>query len=203
MRPVPISLAVEDSLSEVVLKRILQWSKRPYAMGPCYGKRGRSYLQKSLHGFNRAAKGTPILVLADLNADECAPALIRQWLSEKKQCNLILRIAVREIESWLLADREGLTQYLHVIKKSIPIEVEKIEHPKEFLIRLAKSSRSRTIREDLVPRPESTATVGPNYNTQLIYFVERKWDIPSACRHSDSLERTVRRLREFSPIWDS
>jgi len=70
MQPIPINLAVEDFLSEAVLRRILRFTKRPYATGTCFCKGGYGYLKKNIAGFNHAAKTTPFLVLTDLDDRE-------------------------------------------------------------------------------------------------------------------------------------
>ena len=68
---IPINLAVEDPLSEAVLRTILHQSNRRYIVGNCYSKNGFGYLKKNIKGFNNAAKGTPYIVLTDLDRAEC------------------------------------------------------------------------------------------------------------------------------------
>jgi len=75
MQPIPIHIAVEDPLSEAVLRKILICSNRPYIVGSCFNRGGFGYLKKNIRGFNNAAKGTPFLVLTDLDRTECAPVL--------------------------------------------------------------------------------------------------------------------------------
>ena len=55
-RPIPIRIAVEDSLSEAVLRRAL--AKRPvrYEIGAVYSRGGFGYLKKKAVAFNNAAK---------------------------------------------------------------------------------------------------------------------------------------------------
>lgn len=199
MQPIPINLAVEDFLSEKVLRKILRFTKRPYTPGTCFCKGGYGYLKKSITGYNHAAKTTPFLVLADLDNIECPPALIREWLPHPKHPNLLFRIAVREIEAWLLAHREAFAEFLGIPVRSIPFIVDTINDPKQFLLSLAKKSKKRQLREAITPAPGSTARVGPDYNGQLGVFVERWWNVASAMRHSPSLKRTVKAVKEFNP----
>ena len=117
----PVNLAVEDDLSEVVLRTMLHKSGRQYAVCFCYGRSGFGYLKRKIVGFNNAAKGTPFLVLTDLDKKECAPLLIQEWLQVPKHPNLLFRIAVRSVESWLLADRTSFASYLGVQRNSIPV----------------------------------------------------------------------------------
>ena len=128
--PIPIQLAVEDDLSEAVLRKILSTSSRPYAVGTCYLGRGFGYLRKTIHGFNNAAKGTPFLVLTDLDQAECPPELIRTWLQAPIHSNLLFRVAVREVEAWLLADQAGLARFLGIRRALVPQSVDAIPDPR-------------------------------------------------------------------------
>ena len=196
--PIPINLAVEDSLSEAVLRKLLQSSNRKYAIGYCYSRGGYGYLKQGLPGFNNAAKGTPFIVLADLEAN-CAPNQVLKWLPVPIHHNLLFRIAVKEIESWVLADRRGIASFLGIREVLIPNEVDKINDPKKFLIDLARKSRKRELRESIVPFPNTTARIGPDYNGQLTSFVDRAWNIREAVNNSESLSRAVNAINTFIP----
>ncbi|HCW50587.1 MAG TPA: hypothetical protein DGR79_00735, partial [Clostridiales bacterium] len=68
-----------------------------------YGKRGKQHLIQRLEGYARAARYYPWVVLLDLDADaDCAPAYRRELLGDSEG-PLVLRIAVRAIESWLIS----------------------------------------------------------------------------------------------------
>ncbi len=199
--PIPIQIVVEDELSDALIRRILKESHNTFAIGISYGKRGYGYIKEKVGVFNKAARGTPFLVLSDLEEAECAPAQINEWLQIPKHHNLLFRIAVREIESWLLADRSGFAYFLNIRKELIPENVDGINDPKQLVINLARRSRKRTLREAIVPIPDSTARVGTDYNGQLSSFVLDAWNIEEAIKHSDSLRRAVNAINNFQPIW--
>jgi hypothetical protein len=155
-----------------------------------------------IRGFNNAAKGTPFLVLTDLDRILCAPELIRKWLREPLHPNLIFRVAVREVETWLLADGAGLAKFLGIGRILVPGDVDKVDNPKECLIDLARRSPRRDLRQDIVPPPGSTRKIGPNYNGRLISFVKGRWDLSAATLSSPSLERTVKAVTRFVPVWE-
>ena len=201
--PIPINLATEDLLSEAVLRKMVNHTRRPFNIGFCYCRGGIAYLKRTIPGFNRAAKGIPFLVLIDLDKAECAPAKLREYLPSTKHHNLLLRVAVKEVESWLLADKVNFAKFLGISKDIIPATVEGIVNPKEVLINLAKHSRKRILREDIIPLTGSTAKIGPNYNGCLIYFVNDLWDISNAMQSSPSLSRTMKVLQHFEPIWET
>jgi len=199
MMQIPLIMAVEDDLSEFVLRKMIEYTDSPFYVGLCLKRGGFGYLKQKISGFNKSAKGLPFLVLCDLNSDKCAPVKINKWLQVPKHPNLLFRVAVREVEAWIMADRRNFSKFLGIRLSSLPENTEVIQHPKEFLISWARRSRYKHVREDLVPAAGGTALVGPNYNSRLGEFVFSSWNIQSAIECSDSLYRTLERLRTFAP----
>lgn len=199
--PILVNLAVEDSLSEAVLRRLLDYTARPFCVAACYRKGGYGYLKSHIHGFNHAAQGMPYLILTDLDQTECPPQLIREWLTHPRRPNLLLRVAVREVEAWLLADRSGVAQFFNIAESLTPRAVELLPDPKQTLIALARRSRRRTLRAAIAPPAGSTRTQGPDYNGALLPFVQTKWNIDAAIPNATSLTRTVNVLRAFEPVY--
>lgn len=199
--PIPVNLVVEDELSETVVRRVLQQVKVEYAVGTCYRPGGFGYIKKKIGAFNHAAKHGPFFVLTDLDRIDCAPALIRAWLKEDPHPNLLFRVAVREVESWLLADREAFARFLGISTQHVPADPDGLPDPKRKLIDLARTSRKRDLRDSIVPCRSSRATVGPDYNGCLVAFVRRRWSPVEAARRSDSLRRFRLAVKSFRPRW--
>jgi hypothetical protein len=199
----PIILVFEDDLSNEVLLRLIEVSGRRYMVGQSIPARGFGYIKKHIRGLNAAAKGMPILILTDLDEAECAPAKINDWLGPrtKKHPNLLFRIAVKEVEAWLLADREGFAHSLGISEGSIPRDPEALEDPKRALIDLARRSRKRSLRNGIAIKEGSAARQGPTYNYCLSKFVREEWDPERARRNSLSLQRTILILKKFAPVW--
>jgi len=195
-----INLVFEDVLSETVLRRLLRSSATDYSVGQPLPANGYGWIKKKIRGLNAAAKGMAYLVLTDLDTYECAPALIREWLDVPRHPNLLFRVAVREVEAWLLGCRAGFAAFLGVPENRIPLNVDEIRDPKKFLVDLARRSRKRSICLDIVPREGSTAKVGPNYNGRLVSFVEHYWDPSIARECSLSLRKTMDALDTFRPV---
>jgi hypothetical protein len=120
-------------------------------------------------------------------------AIVNRWLPHGRNSNLILRIAVHEVEAWLMADREHLlAEFLGIPVAKIPQQTDDCNEPKLLLVNLARHSRKRHIREDLVPMPGSTSKVGRNYTGQLIRFAISAWRVDDAARrYSPSLDRAM------------
>ena len=201
MTPIPVNLAIEDELSEVVLRRLLAHAERGYAVGNAYGRSGYGYLKRTISGWNRAARSIPFVVLTDLDDNDCAATLIENWLTEPRHPNLIFRVAVREVESWLLAGKSELAKFLQCPERTIPDRPDALSDPKRSLVESARASRSAAIRSRLVPKKGSTAKQGPDYNACLGAFVRTHWVIGAAAANSPSLARAVRRFHAFDPAW--
>lgn len=199
MNPLYVNLAVEDELSEAALRRILQEVSPSFQVRVCYGKQGIGYLKRTIEGFNKAAKGLPYIVLADLDREQCPPHLVKKWVKQPIHPHLIFRIAVREIETWLLADQQGLTRFLGLSPSAIPTPVEEILDPKRELIALARKSKKRKWREAIVPPPGSTKTQGSDYNAALRVFVDTHWDIGQARLQAPSLDKAWRAIEALLP----
>jgi hypothetical protein len=200
MNPIPVNIAVEDELSEVALRRILQDIKS-YALGTAYRRGGFGYLRKTIYGWNQAARGTPFVVLTDLDKYLCPAELIADWLPVPKHPNLMFRVAVREVESWLLADRGSLSRFFAVPISAMPLNSDDLPDAKAALVDLGRKSKSKLIRDSIVPRRGSTAKQGPGYNGCLGEFVREHWDINAASANSPSLARTIKRISSFAPVW--
>ena len=199
---IPVYLAVEDVLSETLLRTILARSGREYEVGACYCHGGFGYLKKNIIRFNQAARHVPFVVLIDLDKSRCPPEKIRELLPYAPEENLLLRLAVRAVESWLLADGAALASILRISERLIPLRPDELPDPKTFLIDLVKRSRNRQLREAIVPARGSTARIGPGYNAELARFVQEDWDPERASKRSPSLNRAVDAICNFSPVVD-
>jgi hypothetical protein len=191
-----ITAAVEGLADEVVVRRLIEHVGA--STGAVYGRQGKDGLRKRTRGYDAAGRHAPWLVLVDLDRDaECAPALRRQWLSDLAP-HVCLRIAVRSVEAWLLADSERLASFLAVSVRRIPAAPDRLDDPKAELVSLARSSRRQAVRHDMVPRPESGRRVGAAYTSRLIEFASGLWRPEAASLRSDSLGRAIGRMRQLA-----
>jgi hypothetical protein len=195
-RPIPINVAVEDELSEWIVRRILCGRPVQYACGRVFRRGGFGYLKKNVNAFCNLAKGCPVLLLTDLDKYACPLELITDWTAHPLPQNFMLRIAVREVESWLLGDRNGFSNFLR-LKKSLQItNPENLIDPKEELLKNALKSPLRRIRDALVWRDKRTGKVhqGPDYNGTLGAFVTKQWDVTTASKQCHSLRKLIESL---------
>jgi len=193
-----ISGAVEGIVDEAVLRRLVK--ETGAVVGPIHGKTGKPFLMQKIAAYNQAARFAPWVILIDLDHDgDCAPPFIRACLPDPAPY-MSFRVAVREVESWLMADRERLAKFLSVGVSRIPDNPEALDSPKMTMVDVARHSRRKEIRENMVPRPGSGRKVGPAYASILIEFVRNPksgWRPHIAARSSDSLNRCLRRLEQI------
>lgn len=184
-------MLVEGNLDETVAKKIITTAGG--TPGTVHGHKGAPYIEKKINGFNQYAQGIPILTLVDLmDVDpECPPEAVRKWLPHRHD-QMLLRFVVREIESWILADRISVSRFLGVRKSKIPHHPEELDDPKAALIKCARSSNRKGLKKDLIPDDPTVRAEGPAYTNRMERFVRNQWKLEAAMQNADSLRRCVR-----------
>ena len=197
-----ITLAVEDVLSEAVATRLVNDYLPGVGVREVIGRQGIGYIRRRMRDLNRIALyENPVLVVADLDrSQDCAAnrvARLRESLTVSTP-KMLIRIAVLEIESWIMADREGIAGWLRIAANTIPRNPEDVADPKGTLVQLAGRSRSRGLREAIAPlRVLGTHRTGPNYNQAVGEFVSQHWNPEVARLGSPSLDRAIARIAEL------
>ena len=193
-----MTLAVEGDTDVPVARRLL--STVALEIGQVYGRQGKGRLSQRLAGYNHAAFRTPWFVIRDLDHDApCAPDLVRQLLPLRAP-QMCFRVAIRSAEAWLLADRERMARFLGVSETLLHPDPAALPHPKRTLIDLARRSRKRAIREDLVPAEGTSAQVGPGYAARVREFASELWRPEAAAQLSPSLAGCLEALRRWALI---
>jgi len=192
---VPVTLAGEGYVDVLVLERLADELALPH--GTQYDCGGKPALRRRLPGFNAAAARSPWVVLADLDQEPCAAEHVHELLPQPERF-MVLRLAVRAVEAWLMADAEALAVWLRVTPARVPGAPDQLVHAKQALVDIARSSRSSALRQDMVPRGGSGRTVGPAYSSRVAEFVTDHWNPQCAAESSDSLSRAVTRIRALA-----
>lgn len=191
-----ITLATEDELSEAVgLRLVAEVGLRAETR---IRRSGNGYLRSKASSFRDIARFQPVLVITDLDREQCAAAIRRAWFGARNlEQDLLFRIAVREVESWLLADHHAIAGLLRIRPETVPRDPDGLRDPKAALIRLAARA-PRSIRDDIVPRPGAVASQGIGYNGRLSELVRGAWSPRDASDRSPSLSRARSRLTELA-----
>lgn len=191
----PIAIATEDELSEAVAMRLIAELQEPHYVTHKLRKGGFGYLRSKMDSWCQMAQHQVMLVLTDLDQAKCAGELREQWLFNRSEhARLLLRVAVREVESWVLADHAAM-RVLIGPKGTLPPHPDELPDPKQALLRLANGA-PRGVRDDLLRVVDGRLAQGLGYNACLVHWVGSEWNPGHAAERSPSLQRARKRLRE-------
>ena len=189
---------VEDELSGNICSRILLDYAPDVTIDRMIIARGFGNIKSKVHVYERASRFVRHLVLTDLDNHHCAPKLRESWAIQANT-SMIFRVAVREVEAWVMADRDGFSDFFGVPCGKIPNQIELDPDPKARLISLVRKSKASSSR-GIAPEPGAKAKVGPMYNHRLGEFVTGSWSPQNAMARAPSLERMVLRLTQFASV---
>lgn len=196
--PRGVVLVVEDALSEVVMRKIIGVVGKHLSIDRPVLTRGSGNLRRGISKFRAASRVLPHIILTDLDRLPCAPALSDDWHVTQVPDTILFNVAVREIEAWLMADREGIADFLGISRNRIPQRPELEDDPKQALVNLARRCRNRKLRDELVPAPGSVNQIGPAFTFRMSRFVTESWNVQQARHASPSLARALDRVQGFA-----
>jgi hypothetical protein len=202
MTKTSIYIAVEGLPDEQVLRKLIAECNECFEVAACYGKNGSPAIWEDIEWLNNAARSIPCIALTDLDKNPCPLGLIQKHQKRFPQGvhkNLLLRIAVREVESWLLADRNRFADFLGVDATKMPPQPDVLLDPKETVISLARRSHKTEVKRDIVPDRDGDKE-GRGYRRRIMEFAMKHWRADAAARAaSPSLRRAYDAIRKFSP----
>jgi hypothetical protein len=202
-----IYIVSEDSPGSSVLSHIIHSGySTKYIILKNIIANGKSKLLGNLKKYNDATENLSrvflndyssfyCFLLTDLDEEKCAPILISKWFTFLRHERLILRVAVREIESWLLADRKNFSDYFSISLNKIPHNPDCVSNPKGLILNLMVNySVNKIIKEQMVRIERSNYFIGRGYNDEMTNYIFRKWNFKEAIKNSDSLRKLVEKL---------
>ncbi len=196
-----ILIVGEDSLCCALGERLVASCLPSWKLaGPAIDTRGITKLLPALPRYAQQARHVqPVLCIADTDG-QCAVDLRARWLPVPTEHRmLLLRLAVTEAESWLIADREGAAQALAIPLTRLPHRPDEEPDPKGLILTLAARSKKRALREEVVSTGNRNKP-GSGYNLHLSTFVRSHWDARRAALVSPSLARAVKRIGELKAM---
>jgi hypothetical protein len=189
-----VQAVVEDVLQEVVLQKLLSTYRTDISLMGVSGKRGNNYIREGMKGFSDASKFLPHIVITDLDQKICAPQFLAEWINFDVHPNMLFRIAEKEIEAWILSDREAFSKFIGAPVSKIPADTQTLADPKLHIINLARKSRKKIMKDIL---PTGSGTQGPGYNLLLQDFVINYWNPDRAAANNKSLNKAIERLKQY------
>lgn len=197
----PVNILVEGLTDEFVARRLLKHVN--LEVGTVYGKKGKSYLLQRLPQYNKAAQFYPWFTIIDLDTSySCPVEAMNQWLPGAAQ-GMRFRIAVHAVEAWLIADQEHMAKFLAVSISAFQRISDNDPKPKDTLINLARLSHNKSVKEDIIPKQNSGAKVGPLYVARMLEFIEQHWEPEIASQNCNSLRRCINALIELRACMSS
>ena len=191
-----IALATEDELSEAIGLRLIAESPFQEADVLPLRRNGSGYLKSKVESWRQLAGQQVVLLLTDLDQIDCPVALRNEWLGTRPVPDrLLLRIAVREIESWVLADHDAMRKLIGDRGK-LPPAPDELGDPKAFLLNMVRKYAPRDVKQDLLAERGAMASQGLGYNRRLVAWVKSDWSPDRAAARSPSLLRARQALRD-------
>lgn len=146
-----------------------------------------------------ASSKVPVFLLTDLDAHRCPKTLQDEWRRDVAlPDHFLFRIAVREVEAWLLGHRSAIAEFTGVAVRRLPEAPEELPDPKRFLLDAVRKYGRRDIRQEMLPPPKWDAPIGLGYNQKMTVFARDFWDPAVASEKCPSLRRAIERLRNWA-----
>jgi len=195
-----VTLVGEDALCCQLGARLLAHALPAWRIAPqAIDKGGVTRLVPDLPRYAAAARhGAPVLCIADSDR-ECPVELLQRWLRPKERHErMLLRLAVTEAESWVLADHAGMLERFRTPVSRLPAEPDTLEDPKRTLLHLVHRHAPAVLRREMVeldragqPRRAS------GYAAHLSAFAAQVWQPARAAARSPLLGRALERLGDW------
>jgi len=162
---------------------------------------GKGAIDRDIKKYWEAARVLPYVIFRDLDQDgEGCPVTLRAELVEHtpgESPDLLIRIVDQCIESWILADRQGVAEFCEREPATVSPPGS---HHKAYLLRMMEDARRKKRLkklEDAVEEKGLELDFGPRYNTCLQNLMTNHWSIERAASESDSLRRALERLTDL------
>lgn len=199
-----IGLVVEGFTDRAAAERLLEIRGLQTDPNRVVVTGGKQRFDDRLIRYNQAARLAPWLALrdADRDAGGCPAALRRSLLTVPQEPGLCLRLAVRTLDAWLLADAEAFASHFNISAGKVPLNPETVARPKDALTRACRASRSRQVRQAMVP-PDGAHGPGPEYATWIADFCRNAWRPDVAAASAPSLRRALTEIDRLvaAKIW--
>lgn len=183
-----MNLAVEGLADATAAGRLLNLAG--HESGHVVVKRGKTELDPLIRRLAGAARHLPWLVLRDADRDgRGCPALLRaELLPHGQPGGLCLRLPVRSLEAWLLADADAFARHFRVRPAFLPDRPDEQVNAKRALVRTCRRSTSRAVVAAMCGPDDKP---GPEYTPGLQAYIDQFWDPARAANNSPSLARAL------------
>ena len=180
---------VTDIPVVTALMRAAGWADSEFSVTSANGK---GAIDNNIRKYWKAARVHPFVIFRDLDRDgEGCPVTLRAELVEHtpgESPDLLIRIVDQCIESWILADRQGVAEFCGVSPARVKIPAS---HHKSYLLSMFREAKLK----DAVAHVDNELDFGPAYELHVQRFMTTAWNAGRAADDSPSLRRALQRLR--------
>lgn len=206
--PLEVDYLTEGATDAIVAEKLIRAAGlvpgTDYLLGS--RRRGKQQFDNRVRGLNAGVKhGRAVLALRDHDDDApCAGDLVRSILSDRDP-RLILRIAVRSVEAWLMADRDAYARHFGVRVADVPNVPETIERPKDLLNNWINGSRGKHLTRFVAEQRRYGLANWQIIAAYQTIFVRDVWDVTRARNFGSapSLNRAFAALEQIGGSRDS
>ena len=205
-----IYIVGEDDVTKAVIRRLIQdYAPALSIKGELPARGGQ--LKSLIKNFNILSADIPVVLLEDLDTEDCAPLARKKLIgTDSQEEDFLINIAVDEAEAWLYADVSNLATYLKVPQAAIPqAKPLKMGGPHARLEVDTDQKTSRHLTKELILKstdPELKQRIhstddqckGKEYNPALLPFIEKYWNPEVARQSSYSLHTTIERIKRLN-----
>ena len=140
---------VEGETDEPFARRVVEAAG--HSVDAVFPMHGHGEIDKRVDRWCKPANTRPMLILRDLHpalGKGCASALVRHLVGTgPHSATTVFRIAERELEAWLLADRKAVAAYFQVRPVAVPVSPDMQLDPKQTLVNVCRSSSSSSAQQ--------------------------------------------------------
>lgn len=200
----------EDDVTKAIIRKIMEKYAPALELQTELPARG-SEIKHKIPEFNALAATAPVILLTDLDTDDCAPVTKDLLINGiNKQDDFIINIAVDEAEAWLMADRVNFARFLGINIEKMPVSCPQKQGGMKALTEMQIATKAsfylthslilESTKADLKEQIKSHGRKckGKEYNTALLPFIANQWNPENAKSNSDSLHRMISRLQALN-----
>lgn len=190
---------VEGNTDEPIVRALMTatgWVSEEYRI---FCAKGSGNIIRSITKHAEAARQIPRILFLD--SDNKCPVDMRKDLEKELThipADFVLRIVCTCIESWVLADCEGLASFCGVGIAAIPAsqKLAPIHNHKNELLKVLRKSKSPKGRE-MTQGSGNDLQFSDDYTHHLADLMTDYWDAERAAQNNDSLRRAIARLKDL------
>lgn len=192
-------VVVEGNTDEPIVRALMTatgWVSKEYTI---FCAKGKGNIVRKIAKHAEAARQIPRILFLD--SDNKCPVDMRKDLEKELThipADFILRIVCTCIESWVLADREGLARFCGVGIAAIPAsqKLAPIHNHKNELLKVLRKSKSPKGRE-MTQGSGNDLQFSDDYTHYLADLMTNYWDAERAAQNNDSLRRAIAQLKDL------